>query len=40
LNVTNTKELTDKYISLKRIIKRPHHKKEEVGTQGDFEGAD
>jgi fructose/tagatose bisphosphate aldolase len=40
LNVINTKQLVDKYITLKRVIKRPHHKKQEAGTQEKFEGAD
>jgi fructose/tagatose bisphosphate aldolase len=40
LNVVNTKELTDKYIQLKRVIKRPRSKKEESKEQEHFEGAD
>jgi len=40
LNVVNTKELTDKYIQLKRVIKRTRSKKEESGEQEHFEGAD
>lgn len=40
LNVINTKELTDKYISLKRVIKRTHHKKQESKAAEHFEGAD
>ncbi|MFH1338360.1 MAG: class II fructose-bisphosphate aldolase [Candidatus Omnitrophota bacterium] len=40
LNVVNTKELADKYINLKRVIRRTRHKKEEPGAQEHFEGAD
>ena len=40
LNVVNTKELTDKYIPLKRVIKRTHHQKQEAGQGEQFEGAD
>jgi len=40
LNVLNTKELTDKYVSLKRVIKRPRLKKETEGKLEHFEGAD
>ncbi len=39
LNVINTKELVDKYVALRRVIKRTHHK-QEAGTQEKFEGAD
>ncbi len=38
LNVVHTKGLIDKYVALKRVIKRTRYKKEEM--QGDFEGAD
>ena len=40
LNVINTKELVDKYTSLKRVIKRARHKEKEAGQQEQFEGAD
>jgi len=40
LNVINTKELVDKYVALKRVIKRARHKKQETGEQEHFEGAD
>ncbi|MFC1592440.1 class II fructose-bisphosphate aldolase [Candidatus Omnitrophota bacterium] len=40
LNVVNTKELTDKYISLKRVIKRVHQQKKQTGEQEQFDGAD
>jgi fructose/tagatose bisphosphate aldolase len=39
LNIANTKELVDKYIGFKRIIRRPRHKKE-IKTEIDTEGAD
>lgn len=40
LNVVNTKELTDKYIQLKRVIKRTRSKKEKSEEQQHFEGVD
>ncbi|MFH1577676.1 MAG: class II fructose-bisphosphate aldolase [Candidatus Omnitrophota bacterium] len=40
LNVVNTKELIDKYITFKRVIKRAHHKREEAAIEENFEGAD
>ena len=38
LSVVHTKELVDKYVALKRVIKRTRHKKEEI--QADSERAD
>jgi fructose/tagatose bisphosphate aldolase len=40
LNVVNSRALTDKYISLKRVIKRARIKKQETQTPEKFEGAD
>ncbi|MFH1678074.1 MAG: class II fructose-bisphosphate aldolase, partial [Candidatus Omnitrophota bacterium] len=40
LNVINTKELTDKYITLKRVSRRAAHKEEASGAPEQFEGAD
>lgn len=40
LNVVNTKELVDKYIQLKRVIKRPRSQKQELPQEEHFEGAD
>jgi len=40
LNVVNTRELTDKYISLKRVIKRPRRQQIKAAGSEHFEGAD
>ena len=40
LNVVNTRELTDKYISLKRVIKRPRRQQIKAAGSEQFEGAD
>jgi fructose/tagatose bisphosphate aldolase len=40
LNVVNTKELVDKYITLKRVIKRPHHHQKQTASKENFEGDD
>ncbi|MFC1658002.1 class II fructose-bisphosphate aldolase [Candidatus Omnitrophota bacterium] len=40
LNVVGTKELADKYISFKRVIKRPRKEKAAAAAEEHFEGAD
>jgi hypothetical protein len=40
LNSINNKELVDKYVTLKRMIVRPRHDKEEKMATHDTEGAD